>query len=442
MGLAGALAAHRAGASRASAGRRGFLVGTTARKLAPAVPSLADRRGRAGADAAVRFGALGHLASQLRLDCGAASDGPGSAQCGRKRSGLRGSDRQARRRSASRTGQGFHAADGQLSRKAAGARQRYRGFESAGGHESRQRPSAPPAACHVPGKAVHAGRGLGGKTTVTYPVRNAGQPADYGRQKARTLETGGRGTRRLAGLGRTALLVAAALPLLASPAFANSPAQNEVTREFQKTVTLTGAQGVSLDHRFGRVTIHGQGGHEVKLAATLRAQDTHSSDAQSFLQKIQVEVKEEGDGVHIRTIYPESRIPHIRIGGHSSFSVDYDIAMPAEAPLWMRNAFGNAEVSGVRGWSQLENSNGALLVRDAGGAKLVNAFGKIELTNASGNCSITNNNGAVNVSNVKGTLELRNRFGEIVAAQIGGAATISGGNARNRRGSADLRRHD
>ncbi|HYP62525.1 MAG TPA: hypothetical protein VEQ16_01485, partial [Acidocella sp.] len=74
---------------------------------------------------------------------------------------------------------------------------------------------------------------------MTYPVRNAGQPADYGRQKARTLETGGRGTRRLAGLGRTALLVAAALPLLASPAFANSPAQNEVTREFQKTVTLT-----------------------------------------------------------------------------------------------------------------------------------------------------------------------------------------------------------
>jgi hypothetical protein len=265
---------------------------------------------------------------------------------------------------------------------------------------------------------------------VTYPVQKDGQPAGHGRRKARTLRNRGCGIRGLAGLGRATLFVAAALPLLASAVFAKGPAQNEVTREFAKTVTLSGTQGVSLDHRFGRVTIHGQGGREVKIAATIRAQDSNPADAQSFLEKIQIEVREEGDGVHIRTIYPESRLPHIRIGGHSSFSVDYDIAMPAEAPLWMRNAFGNAAISGVRGWSQLENSNGALEVRDAGGAKLVNAFGKIELTNASGNCSITNNNGAVNVSNVKGTLELRNRFGEIVAAQIGGAATISGGNAR------------
>jgi len=220
------------------------------------------------------------------------------------------------------------------------------------------------------------------------------------------------------------------LPLLTASAFANNAAQNEVTRDFQKTVALSGNQGVSLDHRFGKVNIHGDGGRAVKISATIRAQDSNASDAQDFLQKIQIEVKEEGDGVHIRTIYPESHVPHIRIGGHSSYSVDYDIAMPTDAPLWLRNAFGNAEITGVRGWAQLENSNGALLVRDAGGAKLVNAFGKIELTNAAGNCSITNNNGAVNVTNVKGTLELRNRFGEIVASQIAGAATISGGNGR------------
>src|ERR1043166_194313 len=152
----------------------------------------------------------------------------------------------------------------------------------------------------------------------------------------------------MAALRRAALAFAMTLPRLAAPAFANSPAQNEVTRDFQKTVTLGGTQGVSIDHRFGKVTIHGGGGREVKIAATIRVQDSNASEAQDFLQKIQIEVKEEGDGVHIRTIYPESRMPHIRIGGHSSFSVDYDIAMPAEAPLWMRNAFGNAEITGVR----------------------------------------------------------------------------------------------
>src|SRR5438046_7442604 len=160
--------------------------------------------------------------------------------------------------------------------------------------------------------------------------------------------------------------------------------------------------------------VHGESGREVKIFATIRVQDSNANDAQDFLQKIQIEVREEGDGVHIRTIYPESRLPHIRIGGHSSFSVDYDISMPADAPLWLRNAFGNAEIAGGRGWAQLENSNGGLLVRDAGAARLVNAFGKIELTNAAGNCSVTNNNGAVNVTDVKGTLACRSRLGDVV----------------------------
>lgn len=214
------------------------------------------------------------------------------------------------------------------------------------------------------------------------------------------------------------------------PAFGGEPAQQEVTRNFEKTITLSGNQGLSLDHRLGEVRIHGDSGHELKISAKIRVQDRNGADAENFAQKIQIEVRELSDGAHVRTIYPDTRsyLPSIRIGGRTSYSVDYDIAMPADAPLWLHNEFGNADVSGVRGWSQIENGHGVLTVRDAGAAKLVNSFGRIELSNASGNCSVTDNNGAVKVSNVKGTLEVRNRFGEIEASQIGGAATISGGN--------------
>jgi hypothetical protein len=55
-----------------------------------------------------------------------------------------------------------------------------------------------------------------------------------------------------------ALLVATGLP-----AFATDPAQEEVTRDFEKTFTLSGNQGLSLDHRFGQVRIHGGAGHEL-----------------------------------------------------------------------------------------------------------------------------------------------------------------------------------
>jgi hypothetical protein len=94
-----------------------------------------------------------------------------------------------------------------------------------------------------------------------------------------------------------ALLLAANAPLRAT-----SSAQNGVQRDFQKTVTLSGNQGVSLDHRFGKVQVHGESGHEVRISATIRVQDSNANDAQDFLQKIQIEVREESDGVHIRTI--------------------------------------------------------------------------------------------------------------------------------------------
>src|SRR5256885_8061835 len=226
------------------------------------------------------------------------------------------------------------------------------------------------------------------------------------------------------------LLSAILLLAVSAPAFANDPAQDEATRDFEKIFTLSGNQGFSLDHRFGHVRIHGDSGHELKISAKIRVQAHSNSEAQDFAQKIEIEVREASDGVHVRTVYPESRFPVIRIGGHSSYSVDYDIAMPGNAPLWLHNDFGNADVSGVRGWTQVENGHGVLTVRDAGSVKLVNSFGRIELSNASGNCSVTDNNGAVTVSNIKGTLEVRNRFGEIEASQIGGAVTISGGNGK------------
>jgi hypothetical protein len=224
-------------------------------------------------------------------------------------------------------------------------------------------------------------------------------------------------------------LLFAALALSATvPAFANDPAQDEVTRDFEKTLTLSGNQGLSLDHRFGQVHIHGGSGHELKISAKIHVQAKSDAEAQDFAQKIQIEVREEGDGVHVRTIYPNSKFSVIRIGGRTSYSVDYDVIMPADAPLWLHNDFGNAEVSGVRGWSQIENGHGALSIRDAGAAKVVNSFGGIDLSSAAGNCTVTNNNGAVNIANVKGTLEVRNRFGAIQVSQVSGAATISGGN--------------
>jgi len=62
--------------------------------------------------------------------------------------------------------------------------------------------------------------------------------------------------------------------------------------------------------------------------------------------------------------------------------VDYDIVMPADAPLFVRNSFGSVNATGIRSKSEFDNSHGSLNVRDIGSARLSNSFGSIELSGA------------------------------------------------------------
>ena len=92
---------------------------------------------------------------------------------------------------------------------------------------------------------------------------------------------------------RSALFFSAVLLVASSvPAIASDPAQEEVTRDFEKTATLSGKQGLSLDHRMGQVHIRGNSGRELKISAKIHVQARSNAEAQDFAQKIQIEVRE------------------------------------------------------------------------------------------------------------------------------------------------------
>src|SRR5439155_9877857 len=156
-------------------------------------------------------------------------------------------------------------------------------------------------------------------------------------------------------------------------------------------------------------------------------------EAEAFAQKIQIEVLQSGEGVRIKTIYPEEERKWFHLSRSSSWSVSYDIGMPSDAPLTVRNSFGSIDAARIHGAADLENSHGSITVRDTGAARLNNSFGSIEVDGAAGNVSVNDNNGSVRAENVSGTLEVRNRFGNITAQSVQGAVTITGGN-----GSVDL----
>jgi hypothetical protein len=226
----------------------------------------------------------------------------------------------------------------------------------------------------------------------------------------------------------TAGLLAAMLLSAAKPVRAETSSQEQVSRDFQQAVTLGPGQSVRVEHKFGSMRLHGESGRDVKISATIRAQASSREEAESFAQKIKIEVQQTGEGVRIKTIYPEEEKKWFHFSKNSSWSVSYDIGMPSDAPIMVRSSFGGVEITGVHGAADVENGYGTLIVRDAGIGRWTNAFGSIELTGAAGNVSVSDNNGSVQVSDVKGALEIRNRFGSISTRNIQGAATITGGN--------------
>ncbi|OLB82608.1 MAG: hypothetical protein AUI12_18800 [Acidobacteria bacterium 13_2_20CM_2_57_6] len=235
--------------------------------------------------------------------------------------------------------------------------------------------------------------------------------------------------RRLLRLATVAGLPLATLLFPAKPMLAANVAQEQVTKDFQKTLTLSAGQSLRVEHKFGEVRVHGEPGREVKISATIRVQANSRDEAESFAQKIQIEVQQTGEGVRIKTNYPdEEKHSFFRLSKNPSYSVNYDIAMPADAPLNVRNSFGSVDASRIHGAVDIENSHGSLTVHDAGGARLFNSFGSIELMGAAGSVTINDNNGSVQAADVKGTLEVHNRFGSITTRNIQGAATITGGN--------------
>src|SRR5437773_12205830 len=134
--------------------------------------------------------------------------------------------------------------------------------------------------------------------------------------------------RRLPRPAAVAALLSGLLVLAGKPALAAKPGQEQISKDFQKTVTLGAGQSVSVEHKFGEVKLHGEAGREVKISATIRVQASSREEAESFAQKIQIDVQQTGEGVRIKTNYPdEEKHLLIRLGKSPSYSVNYDIAM-------------------------------------------------------------------------------------------------------------------
>src|SRR6266699_3837218 len=236
--------------------------------------------------------------------------------------------------------------------------------------------------------------------------------------------------RRLPRPAAVAGLLSALLVLAGKPALAANPGQEQISKDFQKTVTLGAGQSVSVEHKFGEVKLHGEGGREVKISATIRVQASSREEAESFAQKIQIEVQQSSEGVRIKTIYPEEEKRWFHLSKSSSWSVSYDIGMPSDAPLAVRNSFGSITTRNIQGAATITGGNGAVTLTDAASANITTSFGSVDARNIRGDLSIRDNNGNVEISSIGGAADITNSFGNVTFSDVRGRVNCTTNNGR------------
>jgi DUF4097 and DUF4098 domain-containing protein YvlB len=203
-------------------------------------------------------------------------------------------------------------------------------------------------------------------------------------------------------------------------------ARDEVKREFSKTVGWRAGQRVCVDHSLGSVNVRTHKEPEVRVRVDMRASADNRSDAEQYIQQIEIQVEETGSGICFRTKYPEQKYGR---PGSWSFSAEYDLAVPETAPLDLRNRFGSVGIAGTRASAVVLNSHGSVRLADAAGNhRIENTFGSIHVSSNTGDVEVNGGNGSITIEQIQGSARARNRFGSIRVTGVKGSVTVRGDN--------------
>ena len=228
-----------------------------------------------------------------------------------------------------------------------------------------------------------------------------------------------------------ALAVSAAACILLQSAV-RAEQREEVTRSFDRTVSVSGTPTVLVEHRMGDLKVRAHARNELRVQATIHVSADSRSEASVLADSIQIDVQQSLATISVTTRYPDQLIRESMRRGRNrdvSFSVDYDLLVPERLPLTLRNQFGDVAVTGMKGGSSIVNASGAVIAGDGEGRyEIENRFGSVEVLRLSGDLTIRGANGPVTASAITGTLTISNRFGKVNATNIHGDATIVNAN--------------
>lgn len=147
------------------------------------------------------------------------------------------------------------------------------------------------------------------------------------------------------------------------------------------------------------------------------------ASTQSLLDSLLLEVRREGDTVHIDA--GKRGGDPIVVIGNAYASLDVGIALPPRLPLEVRDSSGDTEIQGAERLS-LDDSSGDIRIRQVGTAEIKDSSGDIIVDGATGDVTVTfDSSGDISIDDVGGNVEVgSDGSGEIRIQRVQGNVLI------------------
>jgi hypothetical protein len=172
--------------------------------------------------------------------------------------------------------------------------------------------------------------------------------------------------------------------LWAAPAWAEKPEQEfskKINREFSISPTGTTA----LYNKYGNVRVNTWANRSVKMEITIVVNATDQRAAERVFERIQVNFLHTADYVKAETVFEPEYRTGVTVFGFkvADFKINYDVWLPADNQLDLKNRYGDAHVSNLKGKLLAEIRYGNLRGENlSGDADLSINYGKASLNQA------------------------------------------------------------
>ncbi len=195
------------------------------------------------------------------------------------------------------------------------------------------------------------------------------------------------------------------------------------TKAVNKSYSVSSADKLNIQNSFGSVKVNTWDRNEIKVDVDIEVSANTEALAQKMIDRISVNDGQRGGEITFKTAIKDVKEGYNSKGEKSNMHINYNISMPANSPLTIKNEFGATTIPDYRGEVDLTSKFGSLTTGNLPHVKSIDVeFGKANFKNITDG-SITIKYSKAEFAKLSGKIDLKLEFCSYIVMNLDNSLT-------------------